>query len=301
MAERHGHADLADGAPRARRSPARGARAADVPRRPPGWEFTPIDKLDLDAVPAAPGGEATSLVDVDGAVSGSRRGADASRARSSCRCALAAERYAELVEAPPRHGRRRRQTPFTARNDAHWTDGAFVYVPRGVTVDAPIVLTAVARAGRHRAALAHADRARGGRRRPRCGSSPLVGRRDGAGQRRRRARRRPERAPALRRRARTLNEKLVDLRRPARRGRAATRSLDWIDARLRLGQRQGLRMETQLAGPGADGTVTGAYATHGRQHLDFDTLAGARRAEHDVATSPSAASSPTARARSGAG
>ena len=31
-------------------------------------------------------------------------------------------------------------------------------------------------------------------------------------------------------------------------------------------------METKLAGPGADAGVTGAYATRGRQHLDFDTL-----------------------------
>ena len=30
-------------------------------------------------------------------------------------------------------------------------------------------------------------------------------------------------------------------------------------------------METKLAGPGADGKVTGAYACHGRQHVDFDT------------------------------
>jgi Fe-S cluster assembly protein SufD len=32
-----------------------------------------------------------------------------------------------------------------------------------------------------------------------------------------------------------------------------------------------VRMETKLAGPGADGRVTGAYASHGRQHVDFDT------------------------------
>src|SRR5690242_154971 len=31
-------------------------------------------------------------------------------------------------------------------------------------------------------------------------------------------------------------------------------------------------METKLAGPGADGKVTGAYASHGRQHVDFDTM-----------------------------
>ena len=30
-------------------------------------------------------------------------------------------------------------------------------------------------------------------------------------------------------------------------------------------------METRLAGQGADARVTGAYATHGRQHIDFDT------------------------------
>ena len=30
-------------------------------------------------------------------------------------------------------------------------------------------------------------------------------------------------------------------------------------------------MQTRLAGPGADARVTGAYASHGRQHIDFDT------------------------------
>src|SRR5436853_140434 len=32
-----------------------------------------------------------------------------------------------------------------------------------------------------------------------------------------------------------------------------------------------VRMETQLAGEGSSAKVTGAYAGHGRQHLDFDT------------------------------
>ncbi len=31
-------------------------------------------------------------------------------------------------------------------------------------------------------------------------------------------------------------------------------------------------LETKLAGPGAHAAVTGAYATKGRQHVDFDTL-----------------------------
>ena len=48
-------------------------------------------------------------------------------------------------------------------------------------------------------------------------------------------------------------------------------SLDWIT--LGFGSANGkVFLETKLAGPGAHGTVTGAYATRGRQHLDFDTL-----------------------------
>ena len=61
----------------------------------------------------------------------------------------------------------------------------------------------------------------------------------------------------------------LDLRRPARRGRAR-RSLDWVA--LGFGSARGhVRMQTRLGGPGADARVTGAYATHGRQHIDFDT------------------------------
>ena len=41
-------------------------------------------------------------------------------------------------------------TPFTARNDAHWTDGAFVYVPRDVAGrGADRRSTAIHDAGRH--------------------------------------------------------------------------------------------------------------------------------------------------------
>jgi len=47
-------------------------------------------------------------------------------------------------------------------------------------------------------------------------------------------------------------------------------SLDWVA--LGFGSARGrVRMETRLGGPGADARVTGAYATHGRQHVDFDT------------------------------
>ncbi len=46
--------------------------------------------------------------------------------------------------------------------------------------------------------------------------------------------------------------------------------LDWVA--LGFGAARGrVRMETRLVGEGADARVTGAYATHGRQHIDFDT------------------------------
>ncbi len=51
-------------------------------------------------------------------------------------------------------------------------------------------------------------------------------------------------------------------------GRGAT--LDWVA--LGFGSARGrVRMETRLAGEGAEARVTGAYATHGSQHIDFDT------------------------------
>src|SRR5919199_3099046 len=110
-------------------------------RGTPGWEFTPIDKLDLDAYPAAPGGEGPALFDFDDAV-GVSSDEHAVEGPIVMPLALAAERYPDLVEA---HLGTvvTKQTPFTARNDAHWSDGAFVYVPRGLEVQAPIVLSTV--------------------------------------------------------------------------------------------------------------------------------------------------------------
>ena len=46
--------------------------------------------------------------------------------------------------------------------------------------------------------------------------------------------------------------------------------LDWVA--LGFGSRSGhVLMQTRLAGEGAEARVTGAYATHGGQHIDFDT------------------------------
>ncbi|HWK18783.1 MAG TPA: Fe-S cluster assembly protein SufD, partial [Solirubrobacteraceae bacterium] len=46
--------------------------------------------------------------------------------------------------------------------------------------------------------------------------------------------------------------------------------LDWVA--LGFGSARGrVRMDTRLGGEGADARVTGAYAGHARQHIDFDT------------------------------
>ena len=51
----------------------------------------------------------------------------------------------------------------------------------------------------------------------------------------------------------------------------ASGSLEWVT--LGFGGKTGrMSMETQLRGRGAEAKVTGAYATGGRQHVDFDTL-----------------------------
>jgi Fe-S cluster assembly protein SufD len=222
-----------------------------------GWEFTPIDKLDLDGFPVAPGGAGSNSFGLDEAPP---------EGAIVMTLAQAAEEHPELVE---RHlgsivdG----SAPLVARNDAHWTDGTFVYVPRGVTVEAPIVIaTAHEQAGSAlhwrllvvleedaQASVWHES------------SSAADGLVNGVVE------------VVVGQNARL---RLVDLQdldettwvfgsQRAVVGRDA--SLDWIT--LGFGSANGkVFQETKLAGAGAHGSVTGAYATRGRQHVDFDTL-----------------------------
>jgi Fe-S cluster assembly protein SufD len=223
----------------------------------PGWEFTPIDKLDLDAYPVAPGGTAPSSFGLDEV---------APQGALVMPLAQAAEEHAELVE---RHlgSLVRGDTPFVARNDAQWTDGVFVYVPRGVTVDAPIVVsTAHEQAGTalHWRLLVVLEEDAQASVWHESTSAPdgLV---NGV----------VELVVGQNGRLRFVD--LQDLEESTwvfgtqRATVARDASLDWIT--LGFGSANGkVFQETQLAGPGAHGTVTGAYATRGRQHLDFDTL-----------------------------
>jgi Fe-S cluster assembly protein SufD len=223
----------------------------------PGWEFTPIDKLDLDAYPVVPGGTAPSSFGLDEA---------APEGAIVMPLAQAAEEHAELVE---RHlgSVVRGDTPFVARNDAQWTDGVFVHVPRGVTVEAPIVVsTAHEQAGTalHWRLLVVLEEDAQASVWHESTSAPdgLV---NGVVE------------LVVGQNARLRFVDLQDLEESTwvfgtqRATVARDASLDWIT--LGFGSANGkVFQETQLAGPGAHGTVTGAYATRGRQHLDFDTL-----------------------------
>ena len=222
-----------------------------------GWEFTPIDKLDLDAYPVARGGTAPSSFGLDEAPP---------EGAIVLPLAQAAEEHADLVE---RHlgSVVRSDTAFVARNSAYWTDGTFVYVPRGVTVETPIVIsTAHQQAGTAlhwrllvvleegaQASVWHES------------SSASDGLVNGVvelvvGQS---ARLRFVDLQDLEESTWVFGTQRATVERDA--------SLDWIT--LGFGSANGkVFQETQLAGPGAHGTVTGAYATRGRQHLDFDTL-----------------------------
>lgn len=255
---------------------ARGADAAASLQLPAhrgitGWEFTPIDDIDLDAFTAAPGGAVSAVPEPLFAFEGAAT-PDAAEAVSEgpvvLPLAVAAERHPDLVERYL--GTVAHDSPLTARNDALWADGAFVYVPRGVTVDAPILLSHVhAQAGTalyHRTLVVleegaeaevwdqtlSAEGAEGGLVN---GVVELV---VGAN-----ARLRYVGAQDLSEKTWIFGAQRATVARDA--------SLDWIT--LGFGSGNGkVFLETELSGPGAHAKVTGAYATEGKQHLDFDTL-----------------------------
>jgi Fe-S cluster assembly protein SufD len=158
---------------------------------------------------------------------------------------------------------------FVARNEAGFHGGAFVYVPQGVTLEQPIPLTAIqAAAGteldRRTLIVLEAGAQAEVWEQYLSGSDDLdavfnvvtelvVG--DGA-------RLRYVCGQALSEKSWIFGAQRAEVGRDA--------SLDWVA--LGFGSARGrVRMETRLGGPGAEARVTGAYASHGRQHIDFDT------------------------------
>lgn len=249
----------------------------------PGWEFTSLKKLDLDSfekperigahidVPAlavveSPEG-ATHLEQIDHAFESpaGEAGADGTIVMP---LSLAVQQHPELVE---KHFGTvvDAEDPFIARNEAGWEGGAFVYVPRGVAVDTPIVITVVQAQGQTALAwrtLVVLEE----------GASAEVWEQyvsayddtDGllntvvelsVGQN---ANLRYVSAQGLSEKAWIFGSERATVARDG--------ALDWIA--LGFGSGNGrVAMDTTLNGPGADAKVTGAYATHNRQHLDYAT------------------------------
>jgi Fe-S cluster assembly protein SufD len=241
----------------------------------PGWEFTPLPAdFSLERFGPAPAGDlsapepllaAPSLLQVDGSWN---EGVAVEDGPVILPLSVARERHPELVE--PHLGRIvKADDAFTAANAENWDGGAFVFVPAGIQVEDPIVLSAVAAAdgtALHRRTLIVLEE----------GAEAEVWEQFQSAS--------PDASTLLT----TVVELVVgqnanlryvcgqDLNENsyifgAQRAEVARDGvLDW--AAVGFGSARGrVRMETLLAGRGASGKVTGAYAPHARQHIDFDT------------------------------
>jgi Fe-S cluster assembly protein SufD len=244
-----------------------------------GWEFTDLGDFTLDAWSAAPangtGFDAShlleppvgsvELVQVDGA--STEGSAELGDGAIVLPLSVARERHRELVE--PHLGTIVAEDDvFTALNASSWEGGAFVYVPKGVRVEAPILLTAVGAAGGtilHRRVLIVLEEGA----QAEVWEQYVSGGEDATvlntvvelrvGQN---AHLRYVCGQELNERSYVFGAQRAEVARDG--------GLEWVA--LGFGSARGrVRMETLLAGPGADAKVTGAYAPHARQHVDFDT------------------------------
>lgn len=244
-----------------------------------GWEFTDISGLDLTAYAPAPetagAAEPAPMFSPEGAAE--LRQVDAGAATLSGELPAgvivtsleqAARDHAELVE---RHlgtvisG----EDVFVARNEAAFRGGAFVYVPRGVALEQPIVLTAIQSAGGselNRRTLIVIDEGA----QAEVWEQYLSASVDGEGLFNtvvelvvsQNARLRFVCGQDLSEKSWIFGTQRAEIARDGR--------LDWVA--LGFGSARGrVRMDTRLGGEGADARVTGAYASHARQHIDFDT------------------------------
>jgi Fe-S cluster assembly protein SufD len=229
----------------------------------PGWEFTDLSGLDLGGYEpaAANGASAPPLFDLPTETE-LPEGVIVSTIEQ------AAEDHPELIE---RHLGSVVATDdlFTARNGASFADGSLVYVPRGVTVSTPILLSAVQGTPNteldRRTLVVLEEGAQAEVWEQQLSSTDdldavfntVVELKVGDG-----ARLRFICGQALSERSWIFGTHRAEIARDA--------SLDWVA--LGFGSARGrVRMETRLGGPGAEARVTGAYASRGRQHIDFDT------------------------------
>ena len=263
--------------------------ALDLPRHKgkSGWEFTELGTtFALEAFPPVAPGEgdavgaddvphllevpddAIELVQVDGRTLNEPDAVEDGPVILPL--TLAVERHPELVEphlgqVVPLEG----SDIFVAANDADWSGGAFVYVPAGIKVEAPILLTAISAAAgtslNRRVLIVLGESAEAevweqylsADAESQSLLNTVVELRVGQN-----ARLRYVCGQDLNEKSWIFGAQRAEVERDG--------SLDWVA--LGFGGANGrVRMETVMTGPGAHAKVTGAYAPHGRQHVDFDT------------------------------
>ncbi len=233
----------------------------------PGWEFTDISDLNLAAYEPVRGAE-----ELEGAAAEPMFDAPAGELPEGVIVTSIEQAAAEHGELLRRHlgaliGEG--DDVFVTLNDAGYRAGSFVYVPRGVALTEPISLSTVQpRSGsllnqrtlvvleegaqaevweQYLSATADLDGVFN------AVTELIVG--DGA-------RLRYVCGQGLSERSWIFGAQRAEIGRDA--------GLDWVA--LGFGSARGrVRMETRLGGEGAEARVTGAYATHARQHIDFDT------------------------------
>jgi Fe-S cluster assembly protein SufD len=253
----------------------------------PGWEFTDISGLDLNAYGPAPASErngaapaervsaplfapaaAAELQQVDASVPSLTGELPDGVLVTSLE--QAARDHPDLVQ---RHlgavVSNEGEDLFVARNQAGFRGGALVYVPRGHVLAQPLLLTAIQRAVGtellRRTLIVIDEGAQAEVWEQYLSASDDV---DGVFNTvtelvvSDNARLRYVCGQSLSERTWIFGAQRAEVGRDA--------ALDWVA--LGFGAAKGrVRMETRLGGQGAEARVTGAYATHGRQHIDFDT------------------------------
>jgi Fe-S cluster assembly protein SufD len=242
-----------------------------------GWEFTELKGFDLAAYETATAGEYAEVEPVFEAPEGAVvvRQADHGWSRTEpavsegplvMPLSQAVEEHGDLVDAHLGKIVTAGENAFVARNASEWEGGAFVYVPRNVKVDAPILLdvlqTQAQTALNWRVLIVLDEGAEAEVWEQELSTAPglvnlvaeiVVGQN---------ARLRFVTAQGLDEESYVFGTQRAKV--------AADGRLDWVV--LGFGSGNGkIFQNTILDGEGAEGKVTGAYATRGRQHLDFDT------------------------------
>jgi Fe-S cluster assembly protein SufD len=248
------------------------APAANLPtfKGRPGWEFTDISSLNLTDYPplesdtAGTVEAAERLFDLEGA-----SGRELPEGVIVDPIEKVAAEHAELLRRHLGTLIPEGDDVFVALNAAGYRHGTFVYVPRNVTLEAPITLASVQPASgsllNQRTLIVLEEGAQA-----EIWEQYLSAATDldgvfnvvtelivGAG-----ANLRYVCGQGLSEKSWIFGTQRAEVGRDGH--------LDWVA--LGFGSASGhVRMQTRLVGEGADARVTGAYATHARQHIDFDT------------------------------